>query len=150
MGLDYTTLTSVLVQHAFCAGWNYVFQCDIGFENNGAASNQDAEWYGIANYLTFDINACWTLGVRQEWFSDDDGVRVGGLGSPEGIDWSPIPAKWQEVALGINYRPRDNWTVRSEARWDRFDPLVPFAGGPFDDLNQRGQFVWSFDLIVGF
>ena len=105
----------------------------------------------LANgYVTFDINSCWSLGVRQEWFRDDDGARVAGLGSPTGIDWTAVAANWQEVACGINYRPKENWTVRSEARWDRFDPFVPFMGGPFDDFNQREQFIWSLDLIVGF
>jgi hypothetical protein len=149
-GLHDRTVASVVLDHAIGCRWNYVSHLDFGFENNAAAGGQDAEWYGFVNYLVCDWNQFWSFGVRQEWFSDDDGVRVQGLGTPRGIDMSPVAAHWQDISIGINYRPRENWLLRSEARWDWVAPLVPTLGGPFDDFNRRSQFLWSLGLIVGF
>jgi hypothetical protein len=149
-GLNDRTVTSVVFQQCLGADWNYVFHGDFGWENSGGSGGQDAEWYGFVNYLTRDINDCWSLGSRYEWFSDDDGTQVMGLGSPRGIPLAASAAHWQELSLGINYRPRQNWLVRSEARWDWANSLVPVAPGPFDDFNRFRQMIWSTDLIIGF
>lgn len=149
-GLNDRTVTSVVFQQCLGSDWNYVFHGDVGWENNGGPGGQDAEWYGYVNYLTRDINDCWSLGSRYEWFSDDDGTRVMGLGSPRGIPLTASAAHWQELALGINYRPRPNWLVRSEARWDWANSLVPVASAPFDDFTRFRQMIWSTDLVIGF
>jgi len=146
LGQNDRTLATVVLEQALGSHVNYVFHSDYGFENNGVGADQDAEWYGFVNYLTWDINHCWSLGTRYEWFSDDDGVRVVGRGSPDLLP----PGHWQDIAVGVNYRPRDNWLVRSEARWDWVEQLVPLPGGPYDGGNSRSQFIWSLDLIIGF
>ena len=150
LGVQNRVLLSAVLQHEFCHCLNYVLHGDYAYENDATLSRQDAEWYGIVNYLTCDINDCWSLGIRQEWFSDDDGVRVRGLGAPTGIDLEPVPGHWQDISLGINYRPTERCVVRTEARWDWYSPLAPTAFSPFDDGTRRSQFLWTIDLIVGF
>ena len=150
LGSQDRVLLSAVLQHEFCPNWNYVFHGDYAYENDAATDRRDAEWYGIVNYLTYDVNDCWSLGIRQEWFSDDDGVRVEGIGAPSGIDLELVPGNWQDISLGVNYRPGDRCVVRSEARWDWFSPLASTTFSPFDDGTSRSQFLWTIDLIVGF
>lgn len=140
LGRNDRTVTSLVIQQAFNSWVSYVFDGNVGYEN-GTAGQRDAEWYGFVNYLIADINPCWSLGVRQEWFSDDDGVRVTGHSVPGGASVLLPAGHWQELAVGVNYRPGDNWLVRSEARWDWADPLIDVAGGPFDDDHRRSQFL---------
>ncbi len=130
--------------------WKYVFQSDIAHEQNALLDGQDAEWYGLVNYLYYELNPCWSLGARYEWFSDDDGVRVAGLGYPKGISLNTVPSHWQEFSLGVNYTPNANVLVRSELRWDWVDPLVPVNDHPFDDYSDGSQFLWGTDLILKF
>ncbi len=128
----------------------YVLQGDIAHEQNALPGGQDAEWRGIVGYVLYDINPCWSLGFRYEWFADDDGVRVAGLGNPTGIPLLAVPSHWQEASLGLHYQPNANVLVRTEVRWDWVDPLVPTVDAPFDDFDKLHQFLWGTDLIVKF
>jgi len=133
----------------------YVFQQDLGYEDDAGPRGQDAEWYGINNYLYYELNRCWSVGLRYEWFNDDDGTRVRGAngagGIPNGIELEGVPAHWHELTIGLNWRPNENIFLRTECRWDWVTPHDPAAqGGPFNDLVDRHQFLWGTDLVVEF
>jgi len=135
----------------------YVLQHDLGHEDDALTfiGVQDAEWYGLNNYLLYELNPCWSFGVRYEWFADDDGARVGTppqLARPtDRFTGNSVPGHWQEVTVGLNYKPNDNVTLRSECRWDWVDPHSPLvADGPFNDFEDRHQFLWGVDMIVQF
>jgi len=133
--------------------FNYLkntFQFDYGYEQNVLGAGQDGEWYGFVNTLVYEINPCLSIGARYEWFSDDDGVRVVGLGAPGGITWNPIAANWQAITSGVNIKPHPNVLVRSEVRWDEFRPLVAPASRPFNDFSQSSQILWSTDVIISY
>jgi hypothetical protein len=144
--------------YSFVFNWNvterinYVFQHDLGIQQNGGALPcQDAEWYGINQYLFYTINDCWKAGIRAEWFRDDDGFRVLG-----GFNPAAREGDWYEVALGLNWTPHPNITLRPEARYDWIQS--PFAGGgaggPFDNTpvgpGRVTQFTAGADLIITF
>ncbi len=144
---------SIVVDHKFSDRVRYVFQHDGAHETNAVAGPVlpgDAEWYSVSNYLFYEINPCWSLGLRYEWFGDYDGTRVIGLGAPKGIPLTGVAASWDELALGVNYKPSNNVVVRSELRWDWVDPMVATQGGPFDTFSHNQQFLWGTDLIVRF
>jgi len=154
-GLSNRTLFSLVFTRVLTDRLQYVFQLDTAWEQNAAGGGaQDAEWYGIVNYLFYELNPCWSVGLRYEWFADDDGVRVADVnaagGPPRGILLNGVPSHWQEIALGVRWKPNGNVIVRSELRWDWVDPLVPVSDGPFDDHGQLDQFLWGTDLIVTF
>lgn len=132
----------------------YAFEHNLGYETNAvtATGRDDAEWLGFANYLTYDLNDCWSVGARYEIFSDDDGTLVNGLGYPHGIGFGAIPAVWNDLSLGVNYKPNKNVLVRSEVRWDWIDARGTPAPAtlPFDDRNDSQQFLWGTDLILKF
>lgn len=148
------TLVSLVLTQRLGERWKYVSQADIAYESNAVWDRQQglvgAEWYGFAHYLFCELNPCWTVGLRHEWFSDDDGVRVSGLGYPKGIVLGAVPSHWNELAFGVNYKPNANVILRSELRWDWVDPLVFVYDRPFDDYSDGSQFLWGTDLIVKF
>jgi Putative beta-barrel porin-2, OmpL-like. bbp2 len=90
---------------------------------------------------------------RFEWFRDDDGARV------QFFDFlSDNEGHYYQTALGLNYAPGANLTIRSEGRWDWSDGRLPPGSGtglpitlhPYDDLTDGSQFTWATDLIVQF
>ena len=149
----YRTLSSFVVTHKFSDRFRYVFQGDVGREEDSVAAydlHAAADWYGLVHYLVYDLTPCWSLGLRYEYFVDKNGARVYSLSYPHRIFLPPSPADWQEVSLGVNYKPNHNVLVRSELRWDVWDPRVDINGGPFNDYQSRRQFLWGTDLIVKF
>lgn len=59
--------------------------------------------FGINNSLIHDINACWGVGARFDWYRDLFGQEL------------------KDVTLGLNYRPNANVMIRPEVRWDDFN-----------------------------
>jgi hypothetical protein len=136
----------------------YVLQHDLGFEDNGYAPPglpaEDAAWYGVVNYLFWELNPRWTVGFRHEWFRDEDGVRVTHLnstgGPPKGMLFNGVPHDYQQFSVGLNWRPSANVMLRTECRWDWTAPRAAVHDAHFDDYHERHQFLWGTDLIVQF
>lgn len=134
-------LSSNIYMHSIVATYDvncrtqYVFQSDIGTQQDGGLAN---EWYGVNQYLFYKLNNCWKAGVRYEWFRDDDGSRI------------PIPGNngtggdFQAATLGLNWMPNRNWTVRPEARWDWADNNLGVYGG------QNSMFTLGCDAVFTF
>jgi len=134
----------------------YAIQHDLG-DADVRFLGHSLEWYGLNQYLLYEINDCWSAGLRFEWFRDDDGVRVMGLGvgnQSRGLPPNPphFVGDFYEITAGLNWRPTANITVRPEARWDWFDPDLPTPLGnrPYDAGDRNGQFLFGCDLIVTF
>jgi len=134
----------------------YVLQNDLGYASRVAGA-ADAEWYGINQYFLYTLNENWSAGLRAEWFRDDDGTRVLGLGNlPDARGWAPpsgapgYAGNFYEVSVGLNWKPKANVFVRPEVRYDSYNG--PTNGGqlPFDDGNSSSQFTFATDLIVTF
>jgi len=151
---SHMTAYTVAVSHRFSERVRYVFEHNAGQETNaiprGNGAFDDAQWYSIANYLFYDLNPCWSVGLRYEWFGDIDGTRVIGLGAPKGFPWAGIPSHWDELALGVNYQRSSNVLLRSELRFDWADRIGPSQFKPFDTFNRDQQFLWATDLVVKF
>jgi len=140
----------------------YVLQHDYGVDQQGGFRRCDqtvanAEWYGINQYLLYDVDECWSLGLRIEWFRDDDGARVGGIGAPNGWTLGPDfianqpgwAGDFWEITFGYNWKPCCNVRLRQEFRWDWYDGPVDGAGRlPYDFGTQANQFTFATDLIV--
>jgi len=124
-----------LYMHSLVVDWSitdrltYVFQHDLGINDNAVGTT---EWYGINQYLLYDINCCWAVGGRFEWFNDVDGARVAQNGNANGGDY-------YEFTLGANYKPHTNLTFRPEIRYDWYNGQgLPYAGGTSSDLLTFG------------
>ena len=145
---------ALVVGHKVSDRLTYAFEHNYGFEDDAVpvpgGPVEDAKWYGVVNYLVYEVNPCWSAGLRYEWLRDRDGQIVVGLGPPHGIPLNGVPTDWNELAVGLSYKPNKNVTVRSELRWDWADPLVPVTDAPFDDFSKNNQFLWGTDMIVRF
>ncbi|MCA9173496.1 MAG: outer membrane beta-barrel protein [Planctomycetales bacterium] len=141
------TLYSLIFNLNLSDNLNYVLQHDHGWQDAYfTATGQDAEWYGINQYLFYDLNNSWTFGTRMEWFRDDDGARVTG-NRPGNPYAGGSPGNFYEWALGLNYRSSNNLLVRPECRWDWYDGN---GTRPFDFNRRSGQFTAGLDLILQF
>ena len=126
----------------------YVFQHDLGDARNEALRlRTNAQWYGINQYLLYTINDCWAAGMRVEWFRDQEGTRVHGLGDGN-RNVGPYPGSFYEITAGLNWTPHANVMVRPELRWDWYDASRPVDLLPFDAGDRGGQFLLGCDFIV--
>ncbi|MGA2031316.1 MAG: outer membrane beta-barrel protein [Thermoguttaceae bacterium] len=133
--------------------WNYAFENNYAYETNTFGHNgAHTDWLGFANYFFYDINDCWKFGIRHEFFLDDDAAVVAIVG-PTGPDTFAGPflgGHYNDLSLGLNYKPNKNLVVRSEVRWDISATNEPVGMRPFDDGKKNDQFLWATDLIVKF
>ena len=134
-------LQSIIFERELGDRWSYVFYSDFGFEQDAIAGGGTAYWYNVVQYLAYQINPCWTVGVRYEWFDDLDGFIV---------DPTPGPGVFQDLTFGLNYTPNDWLIVRPEVRWDWFDARSGVGPGPFKDGTERNQFMAAIDAIITF
>jgi len=118
----------------------YVIQHDQGVDENARlAGTRDANWYGINQYLIYQINPQWQSGLRLEWFRDEDGFRVN----------PGVAASYYELSFGVKYEPYQRVICRSELRWDWANGDLP-GYRPFGDGTEMHQVLVDFDLILRF
>jgi len=128
----------------------YVFQHDLGFEEDGSPSSnlgpRDANWYSIVNYVYWHWNDKLSLGLRAEWFSDPDYARVF-----PGFQYDRYEGKdYSEVTLGLNWRPCKHVVVRPEVRWDSsgVQRILGPDNGVYDTFTKKNQFTTAISLLL--
>ncbi len=124
---------------------------NLGYENFNAG-NPDAEWYGINQYLLYQLRPTLAANLRAEWFRDDDGWRVLGPGNiPNNDAWNGggFAGNFYELTAGFKWTPHPNVMVRPEIRWDWYDGARGFRNElPFDGGNGDDQFTTAVDVIL--
>ena len=142
IGLGDIYFNSFVLELTLTEKLTYILQHDLG-DNSGLGAG-DGEWYGINQYLIYEINDRWAAGLRIEWFRDDDGARVfDNIGNT-------FAGNFYEITLGLNYKPHANVVLRPEIRWDWYDGTAAPGAQPFDNGQNTTQFAGGFDLIVTF
>ena len=154
--IDDEYVQSVVAKYQVSPDLLYVFQNDIG-HGEGAAGSPDVEWYGINQHLLYSINKVFSAGIRYEWFRDDDGTRILGLGNLDAQGWSPpsgtpgFAGSFHQVTMGVNVKPKSNLTLRPEVRWDWYDGTLNGAGLlPFGAGTSSDQFTFATDVMLTF
>ncbi|MGR8998951.1 MAG: porin [Gammaproteobacteria bacterium] len=127
------TMYSIVLGHEIIDGLHYTLQHDMGIESKSSTA-ESAKWYGINQYLTYDINDQLGAGVRLEWFDDEDGVRVNGNRS-----------SYLAATVGMNYSPLSWLTLRPEVRYDHST-----GGNAYNDGLSNDQVLIAADAIVRF
>ncbi len=154
LGHQNRVANSFLLEQGLSEKLRYVLQVNFGVENNGdPRTGQDAEWYGLNNYLFYTINPKWTAGLRAEWLCDADGLFYGPGNVPgNNRAWAGGPGfagDWFEVSWGLNYRPCPNAVLRPELRYDWYDGTRDVKGNlPFDNGTKSYQLTVAADLII--
>ena len=147
------SMYSLVAKHDIMQGLHYTFQHYHGWVSKIQADGQDAEWYGVNQYLTYDIKDNLGVGLRAEWFRDDDGYRVFSPGRT--LTYAPGASNYYAVTAGVNWKPLKWITVRPNVRYDWTDKAKAFnnqpgyAATPYE-ATTRDQFVFSTDFVVSF
>jgi hypothetical protein len=127
-----TTMYSIVATHDFTENLHYLLQHD--YANQEIAPGNNVNWYGINQYVTYDINDKVAIGVRGEWFNDGDGVRR--VNSQE--------ADYLAASIGINYSPVSWFKFRPEIRYDWASKHV------YNNNRDQDQIAIAMDMIVTF
>jgi len=144
---------SLVFQQKLFERLQYVLVHNLGTEQNAPTAGNTAEWYGLNQYLLYEINPRWSTALRVEWMRDDDGVRIAGPGNIPGVyAWSGrgFAGNFYNLTAGLNWRPTGNLIVRPELRWDWYDGLEGPTGLPFDGGHDDEQLTAAIDVIVTF
>ncbi len=137
------TMYSIVISHNITDTLHYTFQHDLGVQE--ASQDADAaKWYGVNQYLTYDVNDKLATGIRFEWFRDEDGTRVGPIGRSNSLPGG-IPNHYLAATVGLNYKPTPWLTFRPEVRYD-----WTTDGDAFDDASDDDQLLISADMIIRF
>jgi hypothetical protein len=130
----------------------YVLQHDFGTEEGAEIGQgntpETAKWYGLNQYLFYEVTEKFTIGTRIEWFRDQDNARV--LALP--VESLAIGGNYTALTVGANWALSDRLTLRPEMRWDWSDVSVPSLGrtGMYNDFRDDDQFTLGSDLIYRF
>jgi len=136
-------MNSFVLTHDLGCGYNYVFQHDLGYQSGIPGQAEGNYWYGVNQYLFKEINECWSVGTRLEWFCDEDGSRVGGNGAA-------TAGNYYAATFGVNWKPNANFTLRPELRIEKFDDLNNNGYNPYyEGTDSSGQFA-GLDAIFTF
>jgi hypothetical protein len=138
---------TILIQTQICEGIRYWFETTFGYGEDQALTatgTKHAEWYGINNYLFYDLTDTLAVGARFEWFRDEDNARILAVGDlAQGGNYFGF-------TLGLNWKAFSNFLLRPEVRWDWSNAAVIGEGGPYDDRSDKNQFTAAVDAIVTF
>ena len=126
---------------------DYVFHHWLGSQAEGDLQGGSANWYGIDQYVYYNLNECWKTGVRFEWFHDEDGTRVG-LNRANNPNNPSFPGDVYSLSAGVNWTPTGNLTLRPEIRADWYDGEA--VRSPFDDGAATNQLMLGLDAILLF
>ncbi|MDH5481052.1 MAG: porin [Nitrosomonas sp.] len=121
------TMYSLVLEHDITDRWHYVIQHDLGVEEKNVLTGRSSQWYGLNQYLFYDVLHNLGAGIRMEWFRDDDGTRI----PVNGV--SGIPGTYIGVTGGLNYTPIEGFIIRPEVRYDRSTSNKAFHNGADDD-----------------
>ena len=161
-------LYSVVLKHNLNEKTHMILQHDHGFANNVLAqgANVDAQWYGINSHTYYDIKDNLSIGLRAEWFRDQNGFRVcspgrvaaaadnsGGNYAAAGSYGSTcVAASWYQVTAGLTYKPKKWLNIRPNIRYDYADGNNTNGSTymPFGNANQTYQVLMSTDVVITF
>lgn len=160
---------SIVGAHNFTDKFHYVFQHDHGFAEDvltahGNGNTETAEWYGINQYLFYDIQENLSAGVRAEWWRDANGFRVAGptrCGASFNVDNTPAGGStyacgasagnypfagsdYYALTVGMSYTPVPWMILRPNLRYDHADIPV------FDTGRRHNQLLITADMVITF
>ena len=61
-----------------------------------------------------------------------------------------LGSKYNDVTIGLNWKPNKNVTVRTEVRWDWAANSAVAGAKPYDDGSRNSQFLWGNDVVIRF
>jgi len=136
LNLKNRTAYSLVISHRFTDQLNYIFQHDFGYQQQAASNGNDAFWYGINQYIIYQLTGTLSAGFRGEWFRDADGTRI----------ISGTPGDYFALTAGLNWKPRTWLTLRPECRYDWARSSIDV----FDNQTEKNQLEFALDIVITF
>jgi len=102
---------------------------DGGWQTNAtllSGNTGRVTWQGIAGYLNYKLNDCWSTSFRAEYFDDMNGYRTG------------VSQAWKEATITLGYAPIKSVEIRAEARHD-FSSVSSFTNNRGFSVNNNAQ-----------
>lgn len=130
------TMYSLVVSHSFTNQLHYVFQHDFGFQQQTTAVGKDAYWYGLNQYMFYDLTNTVSAGIRGEWFRDNNGTRL----------TYGTPGNYFELTAGVNWKPKEWFTFRPEVRYD----WAYSAVNTYNNQTKNHQLEFAMDVVLEF
>lgn len=131
-GNERGAIHSAILTAALTDNLTYVAQNDYLFTNDAAGLGL-RNTFGSIHYLIYQLNDCWAVGSRSEWFnisSEAAGIRN---------------ADVYNQTFGVNYRPTANLILRPEVRW-----VWDKEGLGFNENNATSQTSFGLDGVFTF
>jgi hypothetical protein len=139
---DYTSHFTHLSTTVFSLKWSdeltQVIETDFGYEedvpivqDDGSVIYKPSRWSSFGNWFLYSFNEKLTGVWRSEVFWDVDGLRTG------------FADTYNEITLGLIYKPVENIWIRPEARYDWASHGTPYNAGV-----SSSQFTMGFDVIL--
>jgi hypothetical protein len=152
IGENNRTVYSLIYSALLLPDVAYTIEHNFGVEDNAASQANvevPAHWYGITQYLVHQVDCQTQVGLRAEWFRDEENARV--LGIP--VDDS-VGGNYFALTMGANYRPMfsENVEIRPELRWDWSDTQNRPLGvrGMYGDFDEHYQLTLALSASVCF
>jgi hypothetical protein len=125
---DAQTTYVLILTRQLTEKWSYVGWFDFNFAQriatNAVGDPKNAQWCSLNQALLYAVSEKTAVGVRGEWFHDNDGVRI-----PDPESGDPLGrGNLFGLTFGVNHAPTMNLLVRPELRWDWSS-----GGQPYDD-----------------
>ena len=138
---------SLTLEQGLTDDLTYILNHDFFFQEGSARFGiEDAEAYGVTQYLIYDCSEALSAGMRLEVYRDDDGFVGSGFRSLN----PAAPGTYTNLTLGFNYRPAECLVLRPEIRWDWQDRDQSDATPAFDSGSSTRQFLVSVDAVLSF
>jgi hypothetical protein len=173
------SLYSIVLKHDLNEDLHFVVQHDHGFANQVFAGTrptpEDAQWYGLNSYVFYDIQDNLSVGLRGEWFRDQDGFRVCGParvsagynfnGAGNLVSYPAGPSQlgcvlnngnsYYQFTAGVNWKPLKWLMIRPNVRYDWVDGTRVFSPVRDPDTGaavgtKDSQFIFQTDLVLSF
>jgi maltoporin len=106
----------VLANHKFGSKINAWVQWDYGQEKANPAlpdPTQDAKWWGIGGWLTYDFTPKVAVALRADYVDDEQGARTSNFHFPANLG-----NQFGSGTVTLNLRTWPNLLVRPEVRYD--------------------------------
>lgn len=126
------THATLVLNHSFAKRWHYKLQHDYGYQAI-ALNGKNAHWFGIEQDVMYDFNRQVTVGLRGEWFRDQEGLK---------IMFDGLPATYYGVTAGLFWKPVKWVTIRPELRYDISNNPI------YNDLTDRQQFTFATSFAI--
>jgi hypothetical protein len=114
--------------HTFDPRLTYNFESLFGFTTN-VPDIGTATWFGVLNYLTYNLSPRASATARLEFFNDSQGQRTGF----EGL--------YTALTAGVTFKPIKDLWLRPELRYDYNNDSRPFEG-------KHGLFTATIDVVI--